>query len=305
MAKPFAFSPEALLKFREFAVSAGLTHQPHPQMARDQHEWPKNGSAEDPARVRAATNPPRGETQHQSFLRDSTSTNVGQNRPTGFASTGSTAGPDQASGGERQLRSVLEGLGLAPETVEEVLRAVVNGGDQANNMGGAMPPPLTSDDPDTEAAPTALKPNKYQSLMELLDALELEHEDEIDGEQPDEGIVSGGGSRSSGMMMEEEPLKPLPMREALPTPVKLPAAKDSASYATGDAAIIQQRRAVEHRLDRHLRENGLRSEAHRNYVIETGQRIRAKKMANDSANAGDTLDDFLRFRPGAGKIDVL
>jgi hypothetical protein len=77
-------------------------------------------------------------------------------------------------------------------------------------------PPLTSDELGTEAASTALKPNKYQSLMELLDALELKGEDEIDCEQPapDQGGMmprSGGGmTNGSGLMTDGEALKPLP-----------------------------------------------------------------------------------------------
>jgi hypothetical protein len=291
-------------RFSEFSRLANLSPMARDALPRDlpSSRYPQNGSAEDPARVRAATNPPRGETQHQSFLRDSTSTNLGQHRPTGLASR------DQTSGGEQQLRIVLEGLGLSPETVEQVLRAVANSGDQANNMVGAMPPPpATSEEPGTQAASTALKPNKYQSLMALLDALELEDEDEIDGEKiaPGEGGMmprnGGGMTNGSGLITDGEALKALPMREASPTPVRLPA-KDSMSFATGDAAIVERRRAVDRRLDRHLRDSGLRSEAHRAHALELARQKRAR-MALDAASDG--FEDFSKFCPGAARIDVL
>jgi hypothetical protein len=48
-----------------------------------------------------------------------------------------------------------------------------------------------------------------------------------------------------------------------------------------------------------------RGEAHRDYAVKTGQRIRAKNNAMACDSAGGTLDDFLKFCPGAGKIDVL
>ena len=183
------------------------------------------------------------------------------------------------------------------------LLAVANGGGQANNMGGAMPPLLTSDKPGVEAASTALKPNKCPSLMELLDALEFKDEDEIDGEQPapDEGGMmprnDGGMTNGSGPMMNREALKPLPMRDAPPTPVR-----DSMSFATGDAAIAERRRAFDRRLEQHLRDNGLRSEAHRGHAVALGRQERAR-MALDAASDG--FEDFSMFCPGIARIDVL
>jgi hypothetical protein len=91
------------------------------------------------------------------------------------------------------------------------------------------------------------------------------------------------------------------MREAPPTPVRLPA-KDSMSFATGDAAIAERRRAVDRRLDRLLRESGLRSEAHRGHAIELGRQKRAR-MALDAASDG--FEDFSRFCPGAARIGVI
>jgi hypothetical protein len=309
------FSRAALQKFREFTHLANL-NQPDPRLGYDQNErdmrWPKNGSAENVNRVSASSSAPTGETQFQRANRELDRAGVSdretmmRDKPSGFANTGGTASRDQTSGGEQQLRSVLEGLGLPPETVEKVLSAVPIGGGRANNMGG-MPPTLTSEEPGMQAASTALKPNKYQSLMALLDALELEDEDEIDGEQPapDEGTTmprsSGGMTNGGGLEMDGEALKSLPMRKTPPPPVRLPA-KDSMSFATGDAAIAERRRAVDRRLDRHLRDHGLRSEAHRSHALELGRQKRAR-MALDAASDG--FEDFSRFCPGAARIDVL
>jgi len=91
-------------------------------------------------------------------------------------------------------------------------------------------------------------------------------------------------------------------RELSPTPVKLPG-QDS-SCAVGDTRYLQERRrAPEQRFDQHLQDSGLRSAASRAYAGDIRRRIVAKDAAM-AASRGD-LEDFLKFCPGAGKIEAL
>jgi hypothetical protein len=73
-----------------------------------------------------------------------------------------------------------------------------------------------------------------------------------------------------------------------------------ASAASGEAA---RARPQLQRLDRHLKNAGMRSAAHRDYAVGLGR----KQIAQDRAAAevGGDLDDFLKFCPGAGRIESL
>jgi hypothetical protein len=61
----------------------------------------------------------------------------------------------------------------------------------------------------------------------------------------------------------------------------------------------------EQRLDQHLRNHGMRSEAHRSHAVEMGRMILAQDAAKANDSTGGTLEDFFEFVPGARKIDVL
>jgi hypothetical protein len=65
----------------------------------------------------------------------------------------------------------------------------------------------------------------------------------------------------------------------------------------------EQRSAPEQRLDRHLKNAGMRSAAHRDYA--TG--LARKQIAHDAAMAaaGGDLDDFFKTCPGAARIESL
>jgi len=94
-------------------------------------------------------------------------------------------------------------------------------------------------------------------------------------------------------------------RELSPTPVKLPG-QDSASCAVGDARYLQERRRMPaQRLDQHLRDSGMRSEAKRAHAVEIGRRIVAKDAAMAASAGANDLDDFFKMVPGAAKLEVL
>jgi hypothetical protein len=49
----------------------------------------------------------------------------------------------------------------------------------------------------------------------------------------------------------------------------------------------------------------MRSEAKRAYAVDMGRKILANNAAVACDSAGNGLDDFLKFCPGAGKIEAL
>lgn len=231
---------------------------------------------EDPNKVSARTNMNRGPTQQESFGRD-LSSNTPQIDPR-------TAGRD----------------------------------DRRPGQAFGIPGPSGAE-PGTQA-----KPNKFANLMALLDALadvDPDLDDENDGEYPpgdvgEEGLIGGAGAQPPsgaqpmpGMAMEDDPqlpmVKKLPNREPSQPPVGLPAKRDTLSVPTGDAALMHQRRAPTQRLDQHLRQSGLRSEAHRKYAANLAQKTRAKSEAIAQDSAANGLDDFLKCYPGAGNVDSL
>jgi hypothetical protein len=213
---------------------------------------------EDPNRVAATTNQPRGPTQHETFSRDLANSPRDQ-----FPVRGQASGIRSAAGAEPGTR--------APSTR------------------------LRNESVDAYAG--------LEGLIRLLDLLD-EEEDKggapMDAQQP---IAGQGTPETTGTYYDQEPLKQLPMREAPPRPVKMPA--QDYSCATGDARIMEQRRAPQQRLDQHLRNHGMDSEAKRAYAVDMGRKIIAKNEALACDSAGDTLKDFFAFLPGARKIDVL
>jgi hypothetical protein len=236
--------------------------------AQDEEENMLMQRMEDPNRVSAKTNQSRGPTQQESFGRD-----LGPNDPRSDPRL-----PDE-------MKNRGQAFGIT-------------------GPAGA--------EPGTRAPSTQLDKNgnsKFTSLIELLDALEAA---EQEGDDEEDLLRGQGAPESTGAMHDEQPLiKPpgsqaLPMREAPPRPIGLPSAHDSASYSTGDARIMhERRRAPEQRLDQHLRNHGMRSEAKRAYAVEMGRKILAQDAAKANDSTGSSLDDFLKFCPGAEKIDVL
>jgi hypothetical protein len=170
-------------------------------------------------------------------------------------------------------------------------------------------------DPGTRAPSTQLKTlgnsnggNKYAALIALLDA--LEDTDELDGDtkglrmDAEQPIPGQGAPETTGTFHDQQPSQTsgLPRRDLSPTPVKLP--RQDSSCAVGDARLVhERRRAPEQRLDQHLRNHGMRSESARSYAVGLGRKQIAQDAAK-AATAGD-LDDFLRFCPGAAKIEAL
>jgi hypothetical protein len=248
-----------------------------PQSCKERESEMPMQPMEDPNKVRATTNQPRGPTQQASFGRD--------------------LGPIDAELPEEMKHHPGQAFGI-------------------RGPAGA--------EPGTHAPSTRLQTSvnnngngKFISLIELLDALEAAgengqelDEDEECGNVPPP-IAGQGGPESTGTIHDADPLirspgQGLPMRESArqPSPVKMPG--QDHSCAVGDARRMQeQRRAPEQRLDRHLRKSGMRSAAHRDYAVGLGR----KQIAHDAAMAEDSvggdLDDFLKFCPGAGKIESL
>jgi hypothetical protein len=226
--------------------------------AQDEEQNMPMQQLEDPDKISATTNQPRGPTQHETFSRDLANSPRDQ-----FPVRGQASGIRSAAGAEPGTR--------APST-------------QLKN--GSV---------DAYAG--------LEGLIRLLDLLDEEEDNwgaPMDAQQP---IPGQGAPETTGTYYDQEPRKQLPMREAPPTPVKLPA--QDYSCGTGDARIMHERRMLDQRVDQFLRNQGMRSEAHRSYVIESGQRLRAKNAAIACDSAGDTLEDFFAFHPGARKIDVL
>jgi hypothetical protein len=166
-------------------------------------------------------------------------------------------------------------------------------------------------EPGTQAPSTQLNGHsgngKFASLIALLDALEAAEQngEKLDEDEEFTGLTAGQGApETTGVYHDQQPPpRPSPMRRELSsTPVKLPG-QDS-SCAVGDARHMQERRrAPEQRLDEHLRKNGMRTEAHRAYAVDMGRKIIAKDAA--MAATANGLDDFVKFCPGAGKVDLL
>jgi hypothetical protein len=79
-------------------------------------------------------------------------------------------------------------------------------------------------------------------------------------------------------------------------------------WGAGSDCIIRRssaRSLLEQRLDQHLKNNGMRSAAHRAYAVEIGRKIIAKDAAMANTRAAGDLDDFFKICPGAAKIEAL
>jgi hypothetical protein len=250
-----------------------------PMKADEEPKMPQQ--MQDPNRISATTNQPRGPTQQETFGRDLTGDPRNDpNLPDEMKHhPGQAFGIPSVSGADPGTR--------APSTQLKTL---------GDNNGR----------------------NKFANLIELLDALEAAEQEEdgdtkglMDAELPPP-IPGQGGPETTGVYHDQQPQQqPLinpqattgaPRRDVSPTPVKLPG--QDASCAVGDARLIHERRqAPVQRLDQHLRNNGMRSASRREYAVGLGR----KQIAQDAARAeaGSTEDDFFKFCPGAAKIEAL
>jgi hypothetical protein len=255
--------------------------QPDAQSKKDEEPnmkpWHRNmQQIEDPNKVSARTNQPRGPTQQETFGKQAQGMPADAELPDQMKNRGQAFGIPGPSGADPGTQTPSSRLATA-----------------ANNNGSG----------------------KFASLIELLDALEaarengqeVDDEEELGGGELPGPIQGEGGPESIGTIHDADPLiQPpdpgMPRREAPPQQVKMPGQDHSCSV--GDARILQERlRAPEQRLDRHLRNSGMRSAAHRDYARELGRRQIAHDVA--MAEAGGDLADFLAFCPGAGRIEAL
>jgi hypothetical protein len=272
------YSPQLSKPFKPFKDPPRLASEKlaasQDQESRMPLPHPKMQQMEDPNKISAATNQPRGPNQHLQFSHDLSS---------------NTPQQDPQMNGRGQALGMPGPAGREPGTRAPSTQLASNG----NGNGSKLIENLCQ-------------------LLDMLDEEEDDGGEYLADQSAVYGgsgaAPASQGAPSGGTTMNQAPsLKPSPMRRELsPAPVKLPAAHDSMSYSVGDARIVDdQHRSFAQAFDQHLRRSGMRSEASRKYALDMALKIRARNNAMATDSATGTLDGFAQFRPGAMKIDVL